>query len=79
LLYGDENESKQAPVSIKSDTSDEDDEFMPAEKRTGEDITATLLMTSKNLAEPRSSQGVFSPNGMFRCCLSCFASSETIF
>ncbi|KAH7890370.1 hypothetical protein F5I97DRAFT_1798915 [Phlebopus sp. FC_14] len=64
LLFGDENEQLGVPVDLRSDSSSEDDEHSPRKPR---DFTVSLLRNHKNLAEPRTSQGVFGPNGELVC------------
>ena len=46
-----------------SESSDDDDDDEGNGKKSRE-ITLSLLRSHKNLAEPRSSQGAFGPNGM---------------
>lgn len=46
-----------------SDTSSDDDQ--PEGKKKTKEITISLLRNSKNLTEPRTSQGSFGPNGSF--------------
>ncbi|KAH0828570.1 hypothetical protein J3R83DRAFT_2840 [Lanmaoa asiatica] len=61
LLYGDENEQVGIPVDMRSESSSDEDE-VPATRKS-RDFTVSLLRNNKNLAEPRTSQGVFGPNG----------------
>lgn len=61
LLFGDENEQVGIPVDMRSESSSEEDE--DPNTRKSRDITVSLLRNNKNLAEPRTSQGVFGPNG----------------
>ncbi|KAF9218601.1 hypothetical protein BS17DRAFT_741950 [Gyrodon lividus] len=64
LLFGDENEQMGIPVDMRSDSSSEDEG--PATRKS-RDFTVSLLRNNKNLAEPRTSQGVFGPNGELVC------------
>ncbi|KAI9068878.1 hypothetical protein FKP32DRAFT_1587345 [Trametes sanguinea] len=59
LLFGDQQEDN---TRLDSGSSDEDE----APIRKG-DAAFTSLRSDKNLAEPRTSQGVFSANGMLVC------------
>ena len=61
LLFGDENEQVDFPLDMRSESSSEEDEG-PATRKS-RDFTVSLLRNNKNLAEPRTSQGVFGPNG----------------
>ena len=61
LLFGDENEQVGFAVDMRSESSSEEDEG-PATRKS-RDFTVSLLRNNKNLAEPRTSQGVFGPNG----------------
>ena len=61
LLFGDENEQVGIPMDMNSESSSEEDEGPAARK--SRDFTVSLLRNNKNLAEPRTSQGVFGPNG----------------
>lgn len=58
LLFGDEDEQIGAPLLDSESSSD--DGGAPRKSR---DFTVALLRSHKNLAEPRTSQGVFGPNG----------------
>jgi hypothetical protein len=60
LLFADEDEHNGVRVPIDSESSSED-ELPPSRK--ARDLTVSLLRSSKNLAEPRTSQGVFGQNG----------------
>jgi len=60
-LFGDENEEVGIPVDMRSGSSSEEDEGPSTRK--SRDFTVSLLRNNKNLAEPRTSQGVFGPNG----------------
>ena len=48
---------------MESESSDDDEHDGGVGKQSRE-ITVSLLRNHKNLAEPRSSQGSFGPNGM---------------
>ncbi|KAF5337912.1 hypothetical protein D9758_013131 [Tetrapyrgos nigripes] len=58
LLY--RNEDEKADILLDSESSSDEDE--PGTKKEKE-ITVSLLRNNKNLAEPRTSQGSFGPNG----------------
>lgn len=61
LLFADDGQ-------INEDTADSEtssDEDLPAGKKKTKEITISLLRKSKNLTEPRTSQGSFGPNGPF--------------
>lgn len=60
LSFGTE-EQNIGPPPMDSESSD-DDEHMTRKSR---DFTVSLLRNNKNLAEPRTSQGTFGPNGVF--------------
>jgi hypothetical protein len=68
LLFGHEDESLVIPRGIDSESSNEE-EGEDAQKgeggRKSRDFTVSLLRNNKNLAEPRTSQGVFGPNGWY--------------
>lgn len=64
LLFGDEDTSSRAP-SLDSESSSEDELGITA--RRPKEGTTSLLRSDKNLAEPRTSQGVFGPNGELVC------------
>lgn len=62
LLFGNESEKGgPGPIPLDSESSS-DDEDKPASRKS-RDFTVTLLRSQKNLVEPRTSQGVFGPNG----------------
>lgn len=61
LLFGDEDEQSGVPVPMDAESSSED-EGLPRKSR---DVTVSLLRSNKNLAEPITSQGVFSANGWY--------------
>jgi hypothetical protein len=69
LLFGDEDERVGIPRGIDSESSNEEDEEDNARKgeggRKSRDFTVSLLRNNKNLAEPRTSQGIFGPNGWY--------------
>lgn len=48
-------------ISISSGSDDDGD--VPEENSKGKDFSSSLIRDHPNLAEPRSSQGVFGPNG----------------
>ncbi|THV07254.1 hypothetical protein K435DRAFT_848204 [Dendrothele bispora CBS 962.96] len=57
LLY--HNEDEKADITFGSESSDDDEPSSKKEK----EVTMSLLRNNKNLAEPRTSQGSFGPNG----------------
>lgn len=63
LLFGDEDENPR-PENTDSESSSEDDEAQVIARR-GKEGTISLLRGDKTLTEPRTSQGVFGPNGEF--------------
>ncbi|KAG9311307.1 hypothetical protein JVU11DRAFT_8395 [Chiua virens] len=65
LLFGDENEQVGIPMDMGSESSSEEDDGPPTRK--SRDFTVSLLRNNKNLAEPRTSQGIFGPNGELIC------------
>lgn len=65
LLFGDEDDQVSASVSSESSSEDEDPGQLAPKPRT---FTAALLRNNKkSLTEPRTSQGVFGPNGELVC------------
>ena len=60
LLFGDGSRRGTKP-SLDSGTSSDEEEQADADK--SKDFSASLIRDNPNLAEPRSSQGVFGPNG----------------
>jgi WD repeat-containing protein 59 len=62
LLFGNEDELESLPVRFDLESSSED-ESGPIMSRKGRDSTIMVLHNDKNIAEPRTSQGVFGPNG----------------
>ncbi|KAL4080027.1 hypothetical protein V8B97DRAFT_1863860 [Scleroderma yunnanense] len=66
LLFGDEDDEVTTPVDMGSGTSSEDEG--PGQlTHKSRNFTVSLLRNNKNVAEPRTSQGVFSPNGELVC------------
>ncbi|KAI0718425.1 hypothetical protein C8T65DRAFT_570731 [Cerioporus squamosus] len=61
LLYGDQQTDSGLRATLDSESSSED------EAPTRRDPASSLLRGDKNLAEPRTSQGVFSANGQLVC------------
>lgn len=59
LLWVDEGQNDEALADSESSSDDE-----PSGKK-AKNITLSLLRNTKNLAEPRTSQGAFGPNGVF--------------
>ncbi|EGN97137.1 hypothetical protein SERLA73DRAFT_57400 [Serpula lacrymans var. lacrymans S7.3] len=64
LLFGNEDEEVGGGAAMGSESSSEDEAVVPRKPR---DVTVSLLRSNKNLAEPRTSQGVFGPNGELVC------------
>ncbi|KAF9042810.1 hypothetical protein BDZ89DRAFT_1128414 [Hymenopellis radicata] len=62
LLFKNEDVDEK-PIHLDSESSDEDDDG----KRREQEHTVALLKDNKNLAEPRTTQGVFGPNGELVC------------
>uniref|UniRef100_A0A0W0FZ82 Uncharacterized protein n=1 Tax=Moniliophthora roreri TaxID=221103 RepID=A0A0W0FZ82_MONRR len=62
LLFRIEDEQQEAPLPLESESSS-DEEGRPRPKK----MTSSLIRNSKNLAEPRTSQGTFGPNGELVC------------
>lgn len=60
LLFSDGGRRGRKPNLDSGTSSDEAD---PLEAEKGKDFSASLIRDNPNLAEPRSSQGVFGPNG----------------
>ena len=60
LLFGD-GTGKGQKLRYDSGSSSDEEETVEMEK--GKDFSASLIRDHPNLAEPRSSQGVFGPNG----------------
>ncbi|GBE79383.1 hypothetical protein SCP_0205810 [Sparassis crispa] len=65
LLVGDDNGDIGRHIGSDSESSSEDE--VPAASRKYRDLTYSLLRSDKNLAEPRTSQGVFGVNGELVC------------
>lgn len=61
LLFADDGQINE-DIADSETSSDED---QPAGKKKTKEITISLLRNSKNLTEPRTSQGSFGPNGLF--------------
>ncbi|KAJ7184758.1 hypothetical protein C8R46DRAFT_1158882 [Mycena filopes] len=62
LRFLSEGEKSGAPLPMDSESSDEGEV-----SRKSRDFTVSLLRSHKNLAEPRTSQGTFGPNGELVC------------
>ena len=62
LLFADEGRMDEEDEETSS--SDEERVVGGKEGKRARDITVSLLRNNKNLAEPRTSQGSFGPNGM---------------
>jgi WD repeat-containing protein 59 len=58
LLFENADEHIGVPASIHSVPSSDDEASQKVR-----DLTVSLLRNNKNLAEPRTSQGIFGPNG----------------
>ncbi|KAJ6467500.1 hypothetical protein C8R47DRAFT_990390 [Mycena vitilis] len=63
LRFLSEGEKSGAPHPMDSESSDEGEQV----SRKSRDFTVSLLRNHKNLAEPRTSQGTFGPNGELVC------------
>jgi WD repeat-containing protein 59 len=61
LLFGEEGVNEG---DLMDSESSDDDDHDAGDGKKSRDITVSLLRNHKNLAEPRSSQGSFGPNGM---------------
>jgi WD repeat-containing protein 59 len=61
LLFAREDADAELPAAVDSESPSSDD-FRPVPRKE-KDLTISLLRNNKNLAEPRTSQGVFGPNG----------------
>ncbi|KAG5653422.1 hypothetical protein H0H81_000533 [Sphagnurus paluster] len=67
LLYRDE-EGPGLPLALDESSSSEEDEVpISVGARRPKDTTVTVLRSTKNLVEPRTSQGTFGPNGELVC------------
>ncbi|KAF8209638.1 hypothetical protein K438DRAFT_1711879 [Mycena galopus ATCC 62051] len=64
LRFLSEGERSGAPHTMDSESSDDNDDKGSHKSR---DLTVSLLRSHKNLAEPRTSQGTFGPNGELVC------------
>lgn len=71
LLFGDEEEEQPGPVLHMDSESSSEDESTSAgrerKKKKKEVPAISMLRNHKNLAEPRTSQGTFGPNGELVC------------
>ncbi|KAI0029908.1 hypothetical protein K488DRAFT_55342 [Vararia minispora EC-137] len=68
LLFGDEGQQDRYQPYMDFDTSSDEDEPVHASAvRKGRDTTVTMLHNDKNIAEPRTSQAVFGPDGNLVC------------
>jgi hypothetical protein len=76
LLFGDEDSIAGGSNRLSiMDGESSDDDAPPAAtadggnvlggKKKGKEVTVSLLRNHKNLAEPRTTQGAFGPNGEF--------------
>ncbi|THH10378.1 hypothetical protein EW146_g8386 [Bondarzewia mesenterica] len=65
LLFGNEDEHERPPIHIGFESSSDEDEDPMATR--GRDHGVNPLQHDKNIAEPRTSQGVFGPNGQLIC------------
>ncbi|KAH9938498.1 uncharacterized protein B0H18DRAFT_1081137 [Fomitopsis serialis] len=65
LLIGDDEEHVGRRIGMDSESSSDED--MPPSTRRNRGTSFSLLRSDKNLAEPRTSQGVFGPNGQLIC------------
>lgn len=66
LLFADEDERDGIRIDSGSSNEEEDDDAQKGDGgRKSRDFTVSLLRNNKNLAEPRTSQGVFGPNGWY--------------
>ncbi|KAJ7500604.1 hypothetical protein B0H11DRAFT_784912 [Mycena galericulata] len=64
LRFLSEGEKSGGPHPMDSESSSDDEEHVSRKSR---DFTVSLLRSHKNLAEPRTSQGTFGPNGELVC------------
>jgi hypothetical protein len=62
LLFTREDADEELPPDVDSESPSSEDFIHPS--RGERDLTASILRNTKNLAEPRTSQGVFGPNGI---------------
>lgn len=53
---------------LDSESSDEEGDNLERKKKKGKGMTVSILRNHKNMAEPRTSQGAFGPNGTFLSC-----------
>ncbi|KAJ8495802.1 hypothetical protein ONZ45_g12696 [Pleurotus djamor] len=63
LLFKNEDQNTE-PLPLADSESSSDEEHATRKSR---DLTVSLLRNNKNLAEPRTSQGTFGPNGELVC------------
>ena len=68
LLFADEGSNDRDLMDSESSEDEDGDDHGAGDARKSRDITVSLLRNHKNLAEPRSSQGSFGPNGMCQTC-----------
>ncbi|KAI0316197.1 hypothetical protein OF83DRAFT_1196593 [Amylostereum chailletii] len=66
LLLGDEDDEERHPVHMDMDTSSDEEGGVSAVRK-GRDAAVNILHNDKNIAEPRTSQGVFGPDGALVC------------
>lgn len=66
LLFAEEDHEGRGPAMDSESSDDERDEKDPNRKMKKE-FTMSILRNHKNLAEPRTSQGTFGPNGELVC------------
>ena len=64
LLYGERDEDEDERPSSMDDSESSDDDIAIKSRRS-KDGALSMLQSDKNLAEPRTSQGVFGPNGKY--------------
>ncbi|TFY55210.1 hypothetical protein EVG20_g9404, partial [Dentipellis fragilis] len=65
LIFGNEDEHERMPVRMGFESSSEEDDDSVIRKGRSTDVV--ILHNDKNIAEPRTSQGVFGPNGELVC------------
>ncbi|KAA1477857.1 hypothetical protein DENSPDRAFT_829305 [Dentipellis sp. KUC8613] len=65
LIFGNEDEHERMPVRMGFESSSEEDDDSVVRKGRSTDVV--ILHNDKNIAEPRTSQGVFGPNGELVC------------
>lgn len=72
-MFGDEEDPSGRPSLMDGESSDDDappaatttGAILPGSKAKRKEITVSLLRNHKNLAEPRTTQGAFGPNGVY--------------